>query len=169
MIDLDALKARLAEYDDALPRCQGKVARTINCAPDHLPSDDPTYHEYIITTYSPCCRPEGHESDCRNSRSVMGWPGFVTVSALVAEVERLRDEADLLRSGLEATRAYADRLETEVLSLRGERAAAVAWLLARARETANRRPGNENEISLTYSLVADMFERGEHRREEEKP
>ncbi len=168
MIDLDALKARLAEYDDARHRCQGKVARNINCAPDHLPSDDPTYHEYIITTYSPCCRPEGHEGDCRNSRSVMGWPGFVTVSALVAEVERLRDEAVLLRTGRDAARDYADRLEREALSLRGERAAVVSWLLARAGETANRRPGNENEISLTYSLAADFIERGDHRREEEK-
>jgi hypothetical protein len=88
------------------------------------------------------------------------------IDALVAEVERLRDEADLLRAGLEATRAYADRAESEALSLRGERATVVAWLLARAEETANRRPGNENEISLTYSLAADFIERGEHRREE---
>ena len=88
-------------------------------------------------------------------------------NALVAEVKRLRDESDLLRTGLEATRTYADRVEAEVLYLRGERPAAIAWLLARAGETANRRPGNENEISLIYSLVADMFERGEHRREEE--
>ncbi len=205
MIDLDALKARLAEYDDARPRCQGKVARNINCAPDHLTSEDPTYHEYIITTYSPCCRPEGHESDCRNSRSVMGWPGFVTVSALAAEVERLRDlvrhqRGPLFDAGLLTNEEYAslaadhgavDRLETyddlrkEVEHLRAhreschanllkgyetgkveERAVTVAWLLARAGETANRRPGNENEISLIYSLVADMFERGEHRKEE---
>ena len=88
-------------------------------------------------------------------------------NALVAEVKRLRDEADLLRAGLEATRTYADRVEAEVLYLRGERPAAVAWLLARAGETANRSPGNENEISLIYSLVADMFERGEHRKEKE--
>ncbi len=88
------------------------------------------------------------------------------INALIAEVERLRTEADLLRAGLEATRAYADRVESEALSLRGERAAVVSWLLARAGETANRRPGNENEISLTYSLAADFIERGEHRREE---
>jgi hypothetical protein len=143
MIDLDALKARLAEYDDARPRCQGKVARTINCAPDYLPSDDPTYHEYIITTYSPCCRSEGHEGDCRNSRSVMGWPGFVTVSALVAEVERLREQR------------YDDgkgrRVDAYLAGALDERAAVVAWL-----EKAGWMP----------SLV-EVFRRGEHRREEE--
>ncbi|NCA14831.1 MAG: hypothetical protein EBS89_12000, partial [Proteobacteria bacterium] len=78
-VDLDALKVRLSEYDDTLPRCQGKVARTINCAPDYLTSEDPTYHEYTITTYSPCCRPEGHADECRNSRRILGWPGFDTL------------------------------------------------------------------------------------------
>jgi len=90
MIDLDAIKAKLAEYDDARPRCPQKVARTVNCAPDGLRSSDPTYHDYDMTTYSPCCRPAGHEGECRNSRLILGWPGFVTVTALVTEVERLR-------------------------------------------------------------------------------
>jgi hypothetical protein len=94
MIDLDALKARLAEYDDYAPKCPKKVERKTNCAPDAVLSSDPTYHEYIITTYSPCCRPEGHEGECRNGRPILGWPGFVTVSALVAEVERLRANAE---------------------------------------------------------------------------
>ena len=140
MIDLDALKARLAEYDDARPRCQGKVARTINCAPDHLPSDDPTYHEYIITTYSPCCRPEGHAGECRNSRLILGWPGFVTVSALVAEVEHLRSEVER------------------------ERADAVAHLRdcdKRCREW----DGRENAVSGTYRLAAAAIAWGAHRKE----
>ena len=162
MIDLDALKARLAEYDDARPRCQGKVARTLNVAPDWLPSDDPTYPEHIITTYSPCCRPDGHEGECRNSRLILGWPGFVTVSALVAEVERLRDEADLLRTGREAARCYADRVEAEVVVLRGERAAVVVWL----REQSGRwQHGEAGWAALDHA--AATIEKGFHRREEE--
>jgi len=170
MIDLDALKARLAEYDDARPRCQGKVARTINCAPDHFPSVDPTYHEYIITTYSPCCRPEGHEGDCRNSRSVMGWPGFVTVSAMVAEVERLRAEAlereeRTARIMLEAERhrRIADEAVERIESAETERAAVVAWL----RECALDPEATGAEMRLLQEH-ATRFERGEHRREEEK-
>lgn len=40
------------------------------------------------------------------------------IAALVAEVERLGGDADLLRTGLDATRAYADRVEREVERLR---------------------------------------------------
>ena len=126
MIDLDALKARLAEYDDARPRCQGKVARTINCAPDWLPSDDTIYSEYLITTYSPCCRPLGHEGDCRNSRLILGWPGFVTVSALVAEVERLRAEVERERAAVVAwLRAEMEDASTAVRGTLGFAADAI--------------------------------------------
>ena len=158
MIDLDALKARLAEYDDARPRCQGKVARTINCAPDWLPSDGTIYSEYLITTYSPCCRPEGHADECRNSRLILGWPGFVTVSALVAEVERLRHEvADLQMQRdehmLDNQHAYDEGFRNgEADGRTDERAAVVAWL--------RRAPALRH--------YAGCIERGEHRREEEK-
>lgn len=108
MIDLEALKAKLAEYDDALPRCPQKVARTVNYAPDGLRSSDPTYHDYDLTTHTPCCRPEGHEGECRNSRLILGWPGFVTVSALVAEVERLRAERDHFREAWAAAQVRLD-------------------------------------------------------------
>jgi hypothetical protein len=101
MIDLEAIKSQLSEYDDAQPRCPQKVARTINCAPDYLTTKHTEYHDYDLTTYSPCCRPEGHEGECRNARPVLGWPGFVTVSALVEEVEQLRSENLKLRDVLE--------------------------------------------------------------------
>jgi hypothetical protein len=54
---------------------------------------------------------------------------------------------------LEATRAYADRVEAEVVALRGERAAVVAWL-------------REAAYTTLYDArawdVADAIERGEH-------
>jgi len=48
-----------------------------------------------------------------------------------------------------------------------ERAAVVAWLRTRERQIENWPPGGMNEVSLTYSIIADEIERGEHRREEE--
>jgi hypothetical protein len=155
MIDLDALKARLAEYDDARPRCQGKVARTINCAPDWLPSDDTIYSEYLITTYSPCCRPEGHADECRNSRLILGWPGFVTVSALIAEVERLRAERHLDNVDLAQAYDFA-RNKGETL----EREAAVGWLRAQVSQAVS-----DGDLDLDWA--AERIERGEHRRKEE--
>ena len=154
MIYLDALKARLSEYDDARPRCQGKVARTINCAPDWLPSDDTIYSEYLITTYSPCCRPEGHADECRNSRLILGWPGFVTVSALVAEVERLRAERHLDNVDLAQAYDFA-RNKGETL----EREAVVAWLRAQVSQAVS-----DGDLDLDWA--ADAIERGEHRRKE---
>ena len=154
MIDLDALKARLAEYDDARPRCQGKVTRTINCAPDWLLSDDTIYSEYLITTYSPCCRPEGHADECRNGRLILGWPGFVTVSALVAEVERLRAERHLDNVDLAQAYDFA-RNKGETL----EREAVVTFLRMEAADGA---PQAESALLD----VAEAVERGEHRRKE---
>lgn len=89
MIDLEALKAGLAEYDLNSPKCPLQIVR-------HSTDHDPFGGDYNMVTHSPCCRPEGHEGECRNSRSVMGWPGFSTVSALLTEIERLRlDRADI--------------------------------------------------------------------------
>lgn len=183
MIDLDALKAKLAEYDDALPRCPQKVERRRNHAPDGLRSSDPTYHDYDLTTYSPCCRPEGHEGECRNSRLILGWPGFVTVSALVAEVEILRQEARIrnnINDGLAAEvrklRAENAELELGVETMRTrmnnayaqrnqiqseERAAVVAMLRAEARVE-----GVYPAEKRALNAVARDIERGEHRRKE---
>jgi hypothetical protein len=85
--------------------------------------------------------------------------------ALLAEIERLRAEVYLLRTGREAARSYADRVEAEVVALRGERAAVVAWL------------GGEVDAAMemhlpvraaTFLECAEAIERGAHRREEEK-
>ena len=82
MLDLEAIKAKLAEYDPAAPKCPLRIT--------HHQRDSDGYGDYDVTTHAPCCRPEGHEGECRNARPVMGWPGLETVSQLVAEVERLR-------------------------------------------------------------------------------
>ena len=83
---------------------------------------------------------------------------LVALDALVAEVERLRAQvADF--------RLMIDGLET---AAHEERAAVVAWLRTRERQIENWPPGGMNEVSLTYSIIADEIERGEHRREEEK-
>jgi len=140
MLDLEALKTRLAEYDPAAPKCPLQITR-------HRTDLDP-YDDYDMITYVPCCRPEGHEGECRNARPVMGWPDFQTVSQLVAEVERLRLDRDDIEHAYSFARDKAKFLE---------RQAAVAWL----REYAEwLHPG-----SRTAEEIADAIERGEHRKE----
>ena len=155
MIDLESLKSHLAEYDPNAPKCLQRVLRHSNYAPDHISSSDSTYHDYDMVTHSPCCRPEGHEGECRNSRSVMGWPGFATVSALLAEIERLRaiigDQQILLdEHSMDNRHAYEE-------GGNGERAAVLAYL----REQAADWEGLGVDACLHE---ADNIERGEHRR-----
>jgi hypothetical protein len=143
ILDLEDLKTRLTEYNPAAPKCPLRIARFVNYAPDY---------DYDETTYVPCCRPEGHEGECRNARQVIGWPGFQTVSQLVAEVERLREM--LLNAGWPR-----ESDELAALALRYERAAVVALL----REYADSlHPG-----ARTAEEIADAIERGEHRKEKE--
>jgi hypothetical protein len=137
-LDLDALKARLSEYDDTLPRCLKKVARKSNFAPDPLTSKDEAYHDYDFTTHSPCIRPEGHADECRNSRFILGWPGYDTLRSLIAEVENLR----------------------------AHREAVAAWLWQQSVAT-NDYEGNEQTVSEVYASAARAIERGEHHREED--
>lgn len=149
MIDLEALKTQLAEYDPNAPKCLLQIVR-------HRTVHDPFSGDYDMATYSPCCRPEDHEGECRNSRSVMGWPDFSTVSALLAEIERLRaiigDQQILLdEHSMDNRHAYEE-------GGNGERAAVVAWL----RQTSARM----NDATLAHA--ADCIDDGEHRREEDE-
>lgn len=83
----------------------------------------------------------------------MGWPGFATVSALLAEIERLRlDRADI-------DHAYAFARNKAMLL---ERAAVVAWLREQANST------TADSLRARDLDAAEIIERGEHRREEDK-
>jgi hypothetical protein len=144
MLDLEDLKAKLAEYDPAAPKCPLRITHH-RLVPDG-------YGDYDMTTHVPCCRPEGHEGECRNARQVIGWPGFQTVSQLVAEVERLREM--LLNAGWPR-----ESDELAAMALQYERAAVVAWLRSEAEA--------ENPFYTQSNLdyTATMIERGEHRKE----
>ena len=89
-LDLDALEARLPEYDPDAPRCQKKVEEARHYAPSGMEPDDPEYDDFKVVQKVPCCRPEGHEEECRSTRRVLGWPGYATLKELLAEVRMLR-------------------------------------------------------------------------------
>jgi uncharacterized small protein (DUF1192 family) len=97
----------------------------------------------------------------------------VDLAALVAEIERLRAEVDLLRTGREAARNYADRVEAEVVALRGERAAVVAWLRGEPEQLVECNGHRHADGKPCWVMspmpaaeLADAIERGEHRRAE---
>ena len=147
-LDIAALRARLREYDPALPHCKQRITREQNYAPDFVPEEERA--EWDMVTYVPCYRPEGHEGVCRNTRLVLGFPGYDTVTALLDEVERLREL--LLNAG------WPQESEgLAVLAQQAERAAVVAWLRTASQWMVTNDPLNEE---------ADAIERGEHRSEE---
>ncbi len=85
-LDLQALKAKLREYDKALPKCPKKVERIEN---------RPIYGSIFsreddtpVISYHPCCRPEGHEGPCSGTRPVLGWPGYDVLKELIDAYER---------------------------------------------------------------------------------
>lgn len=89
-LDLDALEARLLEYDPDASRCQKTVEEVRHYAPSGMGPDDPEYDDFKMVHRVPCCRPEGHEEECRSTRRVLGWPGYATLKELLAEVRMLR-------------------------------------------------------------------------------
>jgi hypothetical protein len=124
---------------------------------------------------------------------VNGWRPSRGVDALIDLSLEVREERDRLRSDrawlveevLSQTGATADELAAcmaapghmpvvnhrmgEAIRERiSDRAAVVAWLRTRERQIENWPPGGANEISLTYRIIADAIERGEHRCEEDK-
>ena len=187
-IDTAALRAKLRVYDQSLPRCQKRIVRVSNHAPDYVAEEERASWEMRLTY--PCGELEGHEGQCREGRAILGWPGFKTLTALLDEVERLHANHDLaaerLAALLDAEREntalralldaksheaglHARRMEQAQRSrddARAEERAAVVALLrsgARAHDEAN--------VPVFAALIAeyaDLIERGEHRREEER-
>ena len=64
--------------------------------------------------------------------------------------------------------AEVERLRAEVVELRGERAAVVAWLRSEADAFAGTRTEQGVQRAMSLALAADNIERGEHRRKETK-
>ena len=112
-----------------------------------------------------------------------GWQAAYRqdVEALIAEVERLRNERDHFRTAMEYADAEVERLREQrhddgkgrrvdayLAGALDERAAVVAWL-RHCDKLCRDLDGRETPVRGLYRLSADRIERGEHRREEEKP
>ena len=102
-IDTAALRAKLRVYDQTLPRCQKRIVRVSNHAPDYIAEEERGEWEMRLTY--PCGELEGHEGQCREGRAVLGWPGFATVTALLDEVDELRAREAWLEKAVEVTDA----------------------------------------------------------------
>lgn len=121
-LNITSLRERLREYDPSIVKCKGQV--------EEVRED--------VLLYHPCCRPEGHEGECRNARRVLGFPGYNTLLSLLDEVAQLRAEVELAGARLAAL-LDAERENTV---LRGE-------LLEQARLVGM---GSEREARLMAQL-----------------
>jgi hypothetical protein len=86
-------------------------------------------------------------------------------TALRAEVERLSGEVSLLQQEARIRRHISEGFAAEA---EAERAAVVAWL-QRMAGNARHWGGEDNERAEIYDRLVDVFECGEHRREEQEP
>lgn len=133
-LDIAALRAKLRVYDQSLPRCQKRIVRVSNHAPDYVAEEDRGEWEMRLTY--PCGELEGHEGQCREGRAILGWPGFATLTALLDDVERLRANADLAAARLAAL-LDAERENTALRALLDAKSHE-AGLYARRMEQAQR-------------------------------
>lgn len=102
-IDLDSLQQKLNEYDPDVKKCDKTFKETRHYLPDGMSEDHPDAHIYRMVVNHSCCRPAGHDGECRASLKLMGWPGYRTFRDLIKEARRLSTSVD--------------RLETESLEL----------------------------------------------------
>ena len=172
MIDLDAIKARLARVVGKWPT-KGAIA----------PGAD-EFGPKAWAAHGPLRCHATEQGSARGWTQANADANFIAhapgdIAALVAEVERLR-------TGRDVTRCYADRVEAEVLALRTEaatmrswaeeaakaenenaedakreRAAVVVWLRDLAMDSCE-----WSERAVVYDSCAFAIESGEHRREE---
>lgn len=89
-IDIQALKSQLREYDKSLPKCQKTIEQKLDWSPDWCQEGHPDWESYQHTQYKPCCRPEGHDGECRNGRAIIGWPGYEVLKELIEIAEKAR-------------------------------------------------------------------------------
>ena len=88
------------------------------------------------------------------------------LNELRTEVEKLRAERDHFREAWAAAQARLDCGVDSAEAVREERAAVVAWL-HRMERNARHWGGKDDERADIYARLADVFECGEHRKEEE--
>jgi len=83
-------------------------------------------------------------------------------NALLARVgTALYQQVEIQQADLDAVYNEIEALIAEVERLRGERAAVVAWLRSL-------QPHNTEVVAVYLQMLADVIERGEHRREEDE-
>ena len=164
MIDLEAIKKHRAlwEPDDctSLPTICEHV--------DALVAEVERLRERCLEQEAEACGRMGHRDGLSRDRGPFDSGGQLDVawrrgwderSASVAEVERLREL--LLNAGWPRE---ADGIAE--LAQQAERAAAVAWL-HRMERNARHWGGKDDARADIYARLADVFECGEHRKEEE--
>ena len=147
MIDLDAIKARLSRVWGKWPT-KGVLA----------PGADELGPK-AWSAHGPLRCHATEQGRARQWKQANADADFIAhapadIGALIAEVE-------LLRTGRDVTRDYADRLEAEVLLLRGEAERERADVVAYLRSFYLRSFGD------ICADMADIIERGAHRRKEE--
>lgn len=157
MLDLDAIKARL---DAACPGPWSgmTIKRPIDgpclaIVREHAAGDRVSQDGARLTVAATLIP---HFGD--RATATMLLHARADIETLLAEVERLREEAHDLRLMVEEA-ARAENLNAE--DAKRERAAVVAWLQELSASSLNHNPVEE----LLYA--ARSIERGEHRREEE--
>jgi hypothetical protein len=158
MIDLDAIKARLARVWGRWPT-KGVLAP----GADEFGPKAWSAHGPLRCHATPQGRARQWTQANADAAFIAAAPA--DIGALVAEVERLRSINDdyLLEMG----RQHA-LLRDQKRGENAERAAVVAWLRAEAEAFAGTRTEQGVQRAKSLTLAADNIERGEHRREEKE-